>query len=420
MKKILRYIFLMSILLSFCTILNAEDDYSSLNCKYNYSKTGATTGGETLNFKVYQSAGRFVLGLNGKTISPIYSNDKNEDANFVVYNNVYYYVSNISTDMAVYDYNIDSEGCPTLYMIEENRTIPYSSLGNTKVNVRKLCSYSLGQCAGGVTLVPLDSNGNAKVSDTTNINDKTVYTFSKASALLFGMSADSSKYQANISITAFSDGKYYIKLDTNNGSYLDITNANRNGIIWSDASANTSWHTLAIRSTELEELKRNLPYDKNVDVSTDKKKLTIQAKKYGLSTIYLISVNGVSDADSEGEQAEVGYDMDADTAYRFLVNDQIKSFDSSRDTCTNLLSQEVASYLQTAYTLIKILSIILLIVFSMLDFAKTITKDKDELMKAVKKWVTRLIVLLIILMLPTFIDIIGDAIGYEDILCNIK
>lgn len=418
MKKFFRYIFIISVMFSFMINLKAEDDYVPVTCKYNYSKTGAQSGGETLTLRVSQSSGDFVLKLDGKTIPALQANDYNYDSDFVIYNNTYYFISNLFTDMSVYDYNIDADGCPTLYMIEENRTIPYSSLKNTKVNVRKFCTYSLGQCTGGSTLVPIDSNGNAKVSDSTNTNDKTVYTFSKASQLLFGMSNNTNQYQANINITAYSDGKYFIQLDTNPGSYLDESNANRNGIIWSDASQNTSYHTLAIRSTELVDLKSLLPYDRNVDVSTDKKKITIQPKKFGLSTYYLISAYGVSDGDTEGVQAETGYDMSADTDYNFNIT--IKPFDSSRDVCMNLLGSNVAAYLQTAYTLIKIISIVLVIVLSMLDITKTITQDKDELMKAVKKWVTRLIVLIAILLLPTFIDLIGDMIGYEDILCNIK
>lgn len=98
----------------------------------------------------------------------------------------------------------------------------------------------------------------------------------------------------------------------------------------------------------------------------------------------------------------------------------IKEFDRDRDTCSNLLSEDLVDYLQTAYTIIKVGSIVIMIVMSMLDIAKTITSSKDDLMAAVVKWVKRLVILIIILMLPAVIDMIGDMIGYSDILCGIK
>lgn len=80
----------------------------------------------------------------------------------------------------------------------------------------------------------------------------------------------------------------------------------------------------------------------------------------------------------------------------------------------------IANLLDKVYFIIKVGSIILVIVLSMLDFAMSTTKSKDELMSTVKKLVNRLIILVIILLLPTFIDMIGNIIGMEDVLCGIK
>ncbi len=80
----------------------------------------------------------------------------------------------------------------------------------------------------------------------------------------------------------------------------------------------------------------------------------------------------------------------------------------------------IANLLNKVYFIIKVGSIILVIVLSMLDFAMSTTKSKDELMSTVKKLVNRLIILVIILLLPTFIDMIGNIIGMEDVLCGIK
>lgn len=80
----------------------------------------------------------------------------------------------------------------------------------------------------------------------------------------------------------------------------------------------------------------------------------------------------------------------------------------------------VANFLDGIFSIIKIGSIILVIVLSMLEFAQVTTKSKDELMAVVRKFVIRLVVLSVLLLLPTFIDMIGNIIGIEDILCGIK
>lgn len=80
----------------------------------------------------------------------------------------------------------------------------------------------------------------------------------------------------------------------------------------------------------------------------------------------------------------------------------------------------IANLLDKIFFVIKVGSIILVIILSMLDFASSTIKSKDELMISVKKLVTRLIILLILLMLPTFIDILGNMLGKENILCGIK
>lgn len=94
-------------------------------------------------------------------------------------------------------------------------------------------------------------------------------------------------------------------------------------------------------------------------------------------------------------------------------------------TCVEYLGSadeegKIANLLDQVYFIIKVGSIILVIVLSMLDFAMNTTKSKDELMTTVRKLVTRLIILVIILLLPTFIDMIGNIIGIDDILCGIK
>ena len=56
----------------------------------------------------------------------------------------------------------------------------------------------------------------------------------------------------------------------------------------------------------------------------------------------------------------------------------------------------------------------------MIDFSGAITSDKTDIKKTGLKFAKRLIAVLILLLLPTFIDMIGNIIGITDILCGIK
>jgi len=94
-------------------------------------------------------------------------------------------------------------------------------------------------------------------------------------------------------------------------------------------------------------------------------------------------------------------------------------------TCVSYLGsvsdeKSTAKFLDEIWGLIQIGSIILVIVFSMIEFTKGLSNDKEKLGEIVKKTIIRLIVLAVILLLPTFIDIIGNLIGIPDILCGIK
>lgn len=82
---------------------------------------------------------------------------------------------------------------------------------------------------------------------------------------------------------------------------------------------------------------------------------------------------------------------------------------------------EIADFLDTIYTIIKIGSILLTIVMSMFDISGVVSKSKDELFPTLKKWTTRLIILVIVLLAPTFIEMLGDIIlGTKNCLCGIK
>ncbi len=89
-------------------------------------------------------------------------------------------------------------------------------------------------------------------------------------------------------------------------------------------------------------------------------------------------------------------------------------------SCTDILSTEMIELLDGIYDVIKYGSIVILVVLAMLDISKSVITDKNELGPIVKKFVTRLIFLILLLLIPTIIEVLGSLAGHPGILCGIK
>ena len=102
-------------------------------------------------------------------------------------------------------------------------------------------------------------------------------------------------------------------------------------------------------------------------------------------------------------------------------NTQISTKES---TCTELLggkSSPLVKFIQSAWTIVKVVAIVITVLFGVFDFLKATSNDKDVLMESVNKTIKRLIIVIIVLMLPTIIDIIGELLlNTKDILCGIR
>ena len=97
---------------------------------------------------------------------------------------------------------------------------------------------------------------------------------------------------------------------------------------------------------------------------------------------------------------------------------------TNESTCMQILGGnggKLIAFIQSAWTIVKVVAIVITVLFGVFDFLKAASNDKDVLMESVNKTVKRLVLVLIVLMLPTIIDIIGDVLlGVEDIMCGIK
>lgn len=74
-----------------------------------------------------------------------------------------------------------------------------------------------------------------------------------------------------------------------------------------------------------------------------------------------------------------------------------------------------AYYIFTAFNIIKYLAILILIVFTIMDFLKAIiSKDEDAINKSVTQFVKRFIIAIIIFLLPTLIELVMEWSGLVD------
>lgn len=90
-------------------------------------------------------------------------------------------------------------------------------------------------------------------------------------------------------------------------------------------------------------------------------------------------------------------------------------------TCDDFFSEDLRDLTKTAYDVIKFLALFLTVILGMLDFGKGITEDNQDLIKkASKKFIKRLIALVVIFILPFIVNpIVEIAIGVESGTCGI-
>lgn len=95
------------------------------------------------------------------------------------------------------------------------------------------------------------------------------------------------------------------------------------------------------------------------------------------------------------------------------------SIELSETDCNSILGVNEpgypAYYIFTAFNIIKYLAILILIVFTIMDFLKAIiSKDEDAINKSVTQFVKRFIIAIIIFLLPTLIELVMEWSGLVD------
>ena len=87
----------------------------------------------------------------------------------------------------------------------------------------------------------------------------------------------------------------------------------------------------------------------------------------------------------------------------------------------SLFSGAQLQFIQTAFTVIRIVTPILVVVLIIMDFVTAVTSQKeDDMKKAQKKAIRRLIIGVIIMFVPTIVNLILDSVGQGFTTCGIK
>lgn len=435
MKKI--YNFLLFTILCFMCFIGVTNA-TTKTCSYIFDTTENNNYLEeySLNFNLTFSddgqggLANFAMKINGKELVPysangeiyelenlpstVFTNPKNSDkSTFYIFKSDNFYKEGLFEPDSLDNYYIND--CPPLYAY--TRTGKINGKGKDK-NVLVITSTVTDAGA-----VPLKTKVEYKQGQ------ETIYTFgvSTCDATSVGKTEEEKEKarQKCEDLKGAMMGQFHIKVDKY-GKYSVSIDSERytavnedNDYVW---EGSFSYYPFVIRKSEWQDFKNVFKFNPNVSEDTSKS-VIITPIGGTFSRKFVLSVNSISDGSGVSTDASGDYNSGLDGRYTFKLIDLI--IDKDAGTCESYLGLadeegKPAYYLQIAFTIIKLVSILLVIVMSMVEFAGVISSDKDKLKETINKFVKRLIILIVILLIPTFIDMIGNILDIENILCGIK
>lgn len=305
--------------------------------------------------------------------------------------------------------------CPSLGVYEfKNNKETYYMIMEDSPKVMNTCYY--GECKA---LVQKEGNSSEIRDDEGNVigENKEVKTcrYTLNTRSMIGNHA-ATEIDSNLSIIEYSDGTFKANLD---GSRQDLKKSNNKYFM--ELYSKTQLANFIIKQEHASKFLRLNNESEGHGLNCLDEVWLYWDSSIGFAGSYVIVAdkkdipNNIDDYTNAGQYGASG---EFGLPFGGKVSDTIS-------TCVEYLGSAstpgtIAELLNQIYFIIKVGSVILVIVLSMLDFATVATKSKDELMASVRKFVTRLIILVILLLLPTIIDILGNIIGIEDALCGIK
>ncbi len=407
MKKTLK-ILILTLLVSFGFLTSLKAETKTLNCTYRHYYYNSVDSDMNFDFNI-----KYTIENGKKYASFELLNEKVTAKNgtrFTINSDGLSQADGRKVMLGAYDY-VNKDTCPPVYYVEGDNNTIY-----LKLRASVAASEAVIQ-AGTIDNNGVDTGLNEKLN--LDSNDK----ICKIGIEKYSISGEKSdaKKASKMQVYTFyvitkSDGKVYGKIGKDNTA-KEISESIAD-IAWSQSTKiDDKEARFAIKGSEVVSFKNAFSYNSSACPN-----LYFERTGRSNNIIYVSlkktenSVEGTSDFKIEENSTFVS--LKNDSKIDLPISDEI-------GTCETYLGNAetegtIAYYLQIAFTIIKIASIVILIVTAMLDLASVITNSKDKLTDEINKYVKRLIVLIIILLLPTFLDILGNVIGIEDILCGIK
>jgi hypothetical protein len=138
------------------------------------------------------------------------------------------------------------------------------------------------------------------------------------------------------------------------------------------------------------------------------------------STVYAEELSTSSSDETSVDSAENG------TSYTDDLNtDQFVTDNSGSLTCSDLLGDKddessLMHIISLVYNILKVFAVTMVVILGMLDFSGAVaTSDNDKLSKAIKTFTTRLILLVVFFLIPTFVNLVLGIIFGEEAICLI-
>lgn len=102
-------------------------------------------------------------------------------------------------------------------------------------------------------------------------------------------------------------------------------------------------------------------------------------------------------------------------SHYFMINVLADSTEISEASCETLLGSQTISYLNTGFAIIQIVGVVLTVILGLTDFMGAIlAEDNDANKKAIKKFVIRLSMMAVLLIVPSIIKLLLTTFGISN------
>ncbi len=419
MKKVLMILFVFIAFKYSNYTLNADVEY--LDCTYLRTYRGDTNSENNFIFTIRYTPKKILGKYSYK--EEILDGTSQWKGTFKSNNNTYTVEidsneTSLSTTYGDYQASLVEEVNGTLKM-KQCPDLFYEDNSKTKVTIHHVATASQGS-QPYMRLQRATDDGKVSTGDNNNKNKKTSCTVQVALSSATGSSMEDfqTKNLANqmiaLTFDTYEDGSVYVTCQDcngNNGGYLKKSNTSDVALHFTKNFASVfSQMSVDIYNNDVDSLIKKFPYG----LSEENCPENLVINKYDEDNKIAVSTDKRKDATSYTEASKSNtVDGNVDFFPQTIIS-------TDPAYCKDLLDEKLISFIQSAWTLVKVASIVICVLFGVIDFVSSASASKDKLMESVNKSIRRLIIVIIILLLPTIIDIMGDILGQKDILCGIR